>query len=35
MDSAPVRLTTFSHGAGCGCKLGPGELAAVLRTLTP
>ncbi len=35
IDSAPVRLTTFSHGAGCGCKLGPGDLAAVLRTLTP
>ncbi|HWH32004.1 MAG TPA: selenide, water dikinase SelD, partial [Egibacteraceae bacterium] len=29
------RLTEFSHGAGCGCKLGPGELAAVLAMLPP
>ncbi|HEY2805765.1 MAG TPA: selenide, water dikinase SelD [Gemmatimonadales bacterium] len=28
-----VRLSTFSHGAGCACKLGPGELAQVLRHL--
>ena len=26
-----IRLTTFSHGAGCACKLGPLELAQVLR----
>jgi selenide,water dikinase len=26
-----VRLTEFSHGAGCACKLGPLELAQVLR----
>lgn len=29
------RLTQFSHGAGCGCKLAPDELAQVLHTLTP
>jgi selenide,water dikinase len=28
-----VRLVTFSHGAGCGCKLGPTELADVLQRL--
>ncbi|HUY23953.1 MAG TPA: selenide, water dikinase SelD, partial [Candidatus Saccharimonadales bacterium] len=28
-------LTQFSHGAGCGCKLGPLELAQVLRALPP
>jgi selenide,water dikinase len=28
------RLTSFSHGAGCGCKLGPRELGEVLTTLT-
>jgi selenide,water dikinase len=28
------RLTTFSHGAGCGCKLGPNELQAVLSDLS-
>lgn len=26
-----MRLTHFSHAAGCGCKLGPAELADVLR----
>ena len=26
----PVRLTSLSHGAGCACKLGPGELTQVL-----
>jgi len=34
MSTAPgttVRLTALSHGAGCACKLGPGELAQVLR----
>jgi selenide,water dikinase len=32
----PTRsLTQFSHGAGCGCKLAPGLLAEVLRSLTP
>jgi selenide,water dikinase len=30
----PRRLTSFSHGAGCGCKLGPSELEAVLGKLT-
>ncbi len=29
------RLTQFSHGAGCGCKLGPAQVAELLRTLTP
>ncbi|CAN5770913.1 selenide, water dikinase SelD [soil metagenome] len=28
------RLTSFSHGAGCGCKLGPSELEQVLGTLS-
>jgi selenide,water dikinase len=27
------RLTSFSHGAGCGCKLGPADLASLLATL--
>src|SRR5438128_12021887 len=26
-----IRLTRYSHGAGCACKLGPAELAQVLR----
>ena len=29
------RLTQFSHGAGCACKLAPGLLAQVLSSLTP
>jgi selenide, water dikinase len=28
--AAPVRLTSFSHGAGCACKLGPDDLRTVL-----
>jgi selenide,water dikinase len=28
------RLTSFSHGAGCGCKLGPDDLVAVLGNVT-
>lgn len=31
----PVRLTSFSHGAGCACKLGPSALADVLSKLQP
>jgi selenide,water dikinase len=26
----PVRLTSFSHGAGCACKLSPADLRTVL-----
>jgi selenide,water dikinase len=26
----PLRLTRFSHGAGCGCKLSPADLRTVL-----
>src|ERR1051325_921952 len=26
-----IRLTALSHGAGCACKLGPAELAQVVR----
>jgi selenide,water dikinase len=28
------RLTSFSHGAGCGCKLGPSDLETLLGTLS-
>ena len=27
---APLRLTSFSHGGGCGCKIAPGVLAQIL-----
>jgi len=26
----PIRLTTFSHGGGCGCKIAPGVLTDIL-----
>jgi selenide,water dikinase len=28
------RLTSFSHGGGCGCKIAPGMLAEILRNST-
>jgi selenide, water dikinase len=31
MTATSVRLTAFSHGAGCACKLGFSELSEVLR----
>ncbi len=31
--AGPVRLTAFSHGAGCACKLGSADLAEVLLGL--
>lgn len=30
MTNARRRLTSFSHGAGCGCKLGPGQLSELM-----
>ncbi len=29
--SHPIKLTSFSHGGGCGCKIAPGVLAAILK----
>jgi selenide,water dikinase len=29
--NSPLRLTSFSHGGGCGCKIAPGVLADILR----
>jgi len=31
--TAPVRLTSLAHGGGCGCKIAPGVLSEILRTL--
>ena len=31
-DRAPVRLTAFSHGGGCGCKIAPAVLRQILGT---
>jgi len=30
-DSAAVRLTQYSHGAGCGCKIAPAVLDQILK----
>lgn len=30
----PVRLTHFSHGAGCGCKIAPAVLDTILQSKT-
>src|ERR1039458_6929854 len=27
-----LRLTSFSHGGGCGCKIAPGVLSEILRS---
>src|SRR6476469_5314751 len=29
---APLRLTSFSHGGGCGCKIAPGVLSQILKS---
>jgi selenide,water dikinase len=34
-QTAGVRLSQLSHGAGCACKLGSAELSQVLRNLVP
>lgn len=31
-SSAPLRLTSFSHGGGCGCKIAPGMLSQILKS---
>src|SRR5437868_2512768 len=31
VPSAPLRLTSFSHGGGCGCKIAPGVLSEILK----
>jgi selenide, water dikinase len=33
VQTGAVRLTQLSHGAGCACKLGPGELESLLDGL--
>lgn len=33
--SAVPRLTSLSHGGGCGCKIAPGVLAELLKRQTP
>ncbi|MDR0250142.1 MAG: selenide, water dikinase SelD, partial [Burkholderiales bacterium] len=35
MAAETVRLTQFSHGGGCGCKIAPGVLAEMLSATLP
>ncbi|NEX64071.1 selenide, water dikinase SelD [Noviherbaspirillum galbum] len=30
-SSSDIKLTSFSHGGGCGCKIAPGVLADILK----
>ena len=34
-DPMPVRLTSFSHGGGCGCKIAPGVLQQIIAKSGP
>ena len=34
-ERPPVRLTSFSHGGGCGCKIAPAVLAEILAKNAP
>jgi selenide,water dikinase len=34
-DPVPLRLTSFSHGGGCGCKIAPGVLREILGRTAP
>src|ERR1700740_389692 len=33
--TAAPRLTSLSHGGGCGCKIAPGVLAELLKGVAP
>jgi selenide, water dikinase len=32
LAAPPLRLTSFSHGGGCGCKIAPGVLSQILKS---
>src|SRR6188474_1563901 len=34
-DQMPLRLTSFSHGGGCGCKIAPGVLQQIIAKAQP
>ena len=34
-DSSSIRLTQFSHGGGCGCKMSPAILSQILSKSAP
>lgn len=33
LNAINLKLTSFSHGGGCGCKIAPGILAEILKNL--
>lgn len=33
-SDSKIKLTSFSHGGGCGCKIAPGILASILKNST-
>jgi len=35
MDTLDIKLTQFSHGAGCGCKISPAILDRILHSSIP
>lgn len=35
MTTSPIRLTEYSHGAGCGCKIAPQVLDTILASQLP
>lgn len=35
MEVGDIRLTQYSHGAGCGCKISPAVLERMLNSKTP
>ena len=34
-DPVPIRLTSFSHGGGCGCKIAPAVLQQIIGKANP
>ena len=34
-ETEPIRLTQYSHGAGCGCKIAPAVLDKILHSSLP
>lgn len=34
-STTPVRLTSFAHGAGCGCKIAPAVLDQIIKSASP
>ncbi|WP_298775214.1 selenide, water dikinase SelD [uncultured Shewanella sp.] len=35
MQDAAIKLTQYSHGAGCGCKISPSVLSTILASTLP